>query len=385
MSERKKVRIKDNRFGLSDQMWDDLGDEKNKRKLYNIYTIIQDNEKERQIEAPCDELKQAQRKILDTLIYPCSGPSKFAHGFVRNRSAHTAADRHMDKDILIRIDVKDFFPSIKEAMIRDGLDRWSHSPLKDDLADTVIRVCCLEGRLPQGAPTSPALSNIVCRAMDYHMDCAGRHLMASFTRYADDMIFSARYECIGPIREQPVAGEDPEPAWKCPHYMRKLTRPDERGMCPGCRMAGPSLNQDIPWLISEIEKFGFEVNPEKTRIIRRGKRQRANGLVVNYQKNIPETTGPRVNVDYYLETRAMAKNMLLKEAFGDSLKNKGRVVTGNIQSLIGRIAHVKSTSPQRAPYLNSMVEKIQILRDSSKKNEKRRKALLEELTLKHAT
>ena len=383
MSARKvKVEIKDPRFGLSRKIWDSLGDQRKKKKLYNIFKITQANGKERQIEAPCEELKEAQRKILDTLIYPCAAPSHVAHGFVKSRSPYTAAKNHVDKDIIIRIDIKDFFPSINEEMLRDGVRRWSHRPMsEEEMIDAIIRVCTIDGRLPQGAPTSPALSNIVCRAMDYHMLVAGEHLMAYYTRYADDLVFSARYECISSRLDKDTG----LPAWKCEHYHRKLLRPDERGMCRGCRMAGPSLNQDIPWLVAEIEKFGFQVNQEKTRIQRRGKRQKANGLVVNYEAVDPEIIAPRVNDDYRRETRAMAKDMLLVEAFGDNDINtaKGRRsrLTGDLLTLKGRISHIHSANPKHAEPLSKMAEQIEILQG---KNNARRRDLVKELSERHA-
>ena len=348
--DRAPVVIDDPRFGMSERMWNILDSDTNKRELYEPKIIPKRGGGRRELLVPCEELRDAQRRMLYELIYPCSGPSDQAHGFVRKRSPATAAAHHLDKDVVLCMDVKDFFPSITEEMVKERVGIWTFDPLKKDFLDTVVKVCMFEGKLPQGAPTSPAISNIVCRPLDFILSEASVHMMLSFTRYADDFVWSARDECIGPIR-------DGKPAWKCEHYMKKLTTVGEHGRCDGCRMQGPKLNKIIPWATKQIEEFGFKVNTAKTTLVRRGdhaKAQRVNGLVVNEGADYP-----RVGRAYRKNTKAMLRSLVSRKVWGDKARRQEGLV--DIRRLMSRVSFIQSAHKPHADRLWSMVDHYRIL------------------------
>jgi RNA-directed DNA polymerase len=127
-----------------------------------------------------------QRRILYRLLNPLPmHPS--ATGFVRGRSIVDNARPHVGSGVVINLDLADFFPTITTervaAMFR-GLG-WD-----SDSATILSRICSDEGRLPQGAPTSPAISNLVCRRLDERLSGLVTSFKGHYTRYADDITLS---------------------------------------------------------------------------------------------------------------------------------------------------------------------------------------------------
>lgn len=140
----------------------------------------------RTIYEPTEELKRVQRLLLRKLLKRLSAHA-CAHGFERGKSTVTGATPHARKAVVIRMDVRDFFGSTKAARVRDYFARvgWD-----SEAAQLLTRLCTHEGSLPQGAPTSPRLSNLVNFKLDARLDALARKCGADYTRYADDMAFS---------------------------------------------------------------------------------------------------------------------------------------------------------------------------------------------------
>ena len=335
------MQITEEKFGLTSSVWDHLRHGRYDQ-LYKEHILPKRNGGQRIIYAPIPPLARAQRRILTDLLYQMM-PSPAAHGFVRRRSIVSAARTHVDACIVIRVDLKDFFPSCTTTLCREALVRWGEQyPDVKEHTDFILTACMREGRLPQGAPTSPALSNLVCRAMDNRMMGVAKKLWARYTRYCDDLVFSARHECQGPIR-------DGAPAWECDHLMEKLAHPDARGMCQGCTMAGAKLNRHLPWFFSVIESEGFQVNYDKTRIARRKKRQTVNGLVVNHGKD-----HPRVNKHFRRKTRAMLNRLLVRQQTGH---DDGQPYA-SLAHVTGRIAHIHQADPEAARPLYDQLNQL---------------------------
>lgn len=117
-----------------------------------------------------------------------------AHGFVPGRSVATNAQVHLQAGakVLVHFDIKDFFPSITQEMVVAALLR---AGLPYDQASHIAYICTLEGRLPQGAPTSPYLANIVAYRMDVRLAAlAEQWAEATYTRYADDLTFGFAWD-----------------------------------------------------------------------------------------------------------------------------------------------------------------------------------------------
>ena len=227
---------------------------------YSEFTIPKRRGGERRIEAPSDALKALQRRILQRLL----NPLKFhpaATGFVPGRSIVDHARPHVGQGAVINIDLADFFPSIQVGRVREAFRvlGWNRAA-----ADILANLCTHNGHLPQGAPTSPALSNLVCRRMDARFDALARKCGGHYTRYADDLTFS--FPGFGSNRRR-----KPKPKGQ---PLRRRPRNPSRGLLRTIRQI--------------VEGEGFTIQrKKKVRVQRPHQRQTAAGLLVNRAVNLP--------------------------------------------------------------------------------------------------
>jgi hypothetical protein len=257
----------------------------------------------RAIDAPSEALKDLQRRILRRLLAPLP-VHPAATGFVRGRSIVDNARPHAARGVVINIDLADFFPSITAARVR-ALFRalgWG-----GEAANILTNICTHEGRLPQGAPTSPAISNLVCRKLDARLaalmsatelrrfevrDPRTGEIIArsaaqeiedgSYTRYADDLTFSLPAFGRNRRRIPPPKGR--------PKILRP--RPPSRALLAHIRQI--------------IEAEGFRIQKKKkVRVQRAHQRQTATGLVVNAKVNLPRTVRRRIRALQHRERRGL--------------------------------------------------------------------------------
>lgn len=155
-------------------------------QAYHVFPISQ-GVKTRTVTAPSLPLKTRQRWIL-TEILPRFEVSPRAHGFEPGRSIKTNAELHAGHEYALCLDIHDFFPSIrKESVIRVFLEAGYSRGASSALAE----VCCFKKALPQGAPTSPRLSNIIFKELDERLEAMARRRGITYSRYADDLTFSS--------------------------------------------------------------------------------------------------------------------------------------------------------------------------------------------------
>lgn len=141
---------------------------------------------ERLIDEPERQLKRVQRLILRRLLGQLrSHPA--AHGFEHGRSIVTNALPHARRAVVLRLDVQDFFPSTKPERVQAYFRRVGWGA---EASALLAKLCTHRGGLPQGAPTSPRLSNLVNFRLDARLTALARRHGAAYTRYADDMTFS---------------------------------------------------------------------------------------------------------------------------------------------------------------------------------------------------
>ena len=226
---------------------------------YIRYAIPKKSGGVRNISAPMPRLKSVQRAILDQLLSKVS-ISEFAHGFASEKSIVSNAKPHLKADIVVNMDLKDFFPTLNYKRILGLIKKLGFS---DQIAIILSLICTepieekvkIDGEiffinegerlLPQGAPTSPMLTNIICYRMDQRMAGIARKLGFTFTRYADDMTFSGSEET------------------------RK------------------NLKKLIWQTRAVIKDEGFNIHPDKTRIMANGNRKEVTGIVVNEKASVP--------------------------------------------------------------------------------------------------
>jgi hypothetical protein len=222
---------------------------------YRRFTIPKRNGKERPIWAPLPKLKAAQRWILHNIVEKLLVHGA-AHGFLAGRSILSNARVHTNARIVLKMDIESFFPTVT---LRRAKGIFRKAGYREQVA-TLLALLCTEAPreivqhqgkeyyvalgprcLPQGAPTSPALTNTLCLRLDQRLTGLARKLGWRYTRYADDLTFSL----------------------------------------PDGHQGPPNLGKLMGVVRRIVEEEGFAVNPHKTRVHRKGGRQTVTGLVVN--------------------------------------------------------------------------------------------------------
>ncbi len=208
-------------------------------RWYRIFKIPKRNGSERIIEAPEKLLKRIQLWI-QTNVLSCFEVSPYSTAFTPHRNIRNNALFHVNQKIILNCDVRNFFPSLKSALVFDFFRQAGYA---SDVSMMLTRLCTLYGHLPQGAPTSPLLSNLLLLAVDEALsEWAGLHGLR-YSRYADDVTFSGeidaalQFEIIGKIKQ-------------------------------------------------ELSTLGLKLNTAKTKRYHHGQRQLVTGLVVNTQVGV---------------------------------------------------------------------------------------------------
>ncbi len=155
---------------------------------YHSFSVKKRSGQDRYLDAPNDELKEIQRRVYNHLLRD-EAIQSVAKGFVKGRSIIDNAVPHLEPSILVKIDLKNFFGSIESSKV---LRYWAGDGWSSLCSKVLTEICCKNGRLPQGAPTSPALCNVTNRRLDEFLRQIAGRFRASYTRYADDLTFSFR-------------------------------------------------------------------------------------------------------------------------------------------------------------------------------------------------
>jgi retron-type reverse transcriptase len=227
---------------------------------YVRFTVPKKSGGVRELSSPHRSLAAAQRWIFTNILERLPVHAA-AHGFVKGRSIKSNAEPHVAKQVVVNADLKDFFPTITFHRVRGAFEHFGYSPA----AATILALLCTESprrtveyagnkflvatgprALPQGACTSPALSNLIARRMDSRLAGIAAKLGWQYTRYADDLSFSA-------------AG-DAEPETRIGYLLARVRH------------------------IAEDE--GFAVNEKKTRVLRRSAAMAVTGVVVNERPGV---------------------------------------------------------------------------------------------------
>lgn len=160
-----------------------------KEKFYRHFKIKKKLGGERVITVPSPSLMMVQRWIYNHILIS-KKVHYSAHGFTFNKSIITNAQMHIGHKVFLKIDLKDFFPSIPINWIVNYFHEQGYPP---KIAFYMASLCTLNGSLPQGAPTSPILSNIIFYRLDKILYKFSKKNSLTYTRYADDLVFSGDY------------------------------------------------------------------------------------------------------------------------------------------------------------------------------------------------
>lgn len=283
---------------------------------YHRYQIPKKTGGMRAISAPKRALAAAQQKVFLAILSHVK-PEPQAHGFVEGRSILTNAEPHANRKVVMNLDLRDFFPTITFRRVKGLFRSFGYSEhvatvlglllteptrAKAELDGKVFHVALGERFLPQGACTSPAVTNLLCRRLDKRLSKLAANAGFTYTRYADDLTFSS-------------------------------SETDE---------VGRLLRAIRAVLASE----GFTENEKKTRVMRRGRRQEVTGLTVN--------TRPAVPRDEVRELRAILHNAA---RFGLESQNR-RQHPDFAAHLRGRVAYVTMVDPAKGQALRAALNKV---------------------------
>lgn len=260
----------------------------------------------RTLAAPHAKLAAAQEWILANVLAKLP-TEEAAHGFVPGRSTVTNALPHAGKDVVVNVDLEAFFPSIRFSRVRHFFRRLGYSGAVATLLALVCTECprrkvAYDGKtyfvatgprgLPQGACTSPAISNQIARRLDRRLNGLSVKLGFAYTRYADDLTFSA----------------------------------------------APGLREKVAYLLARVRHIaadeGFALNPKKTRVQRPESRQSVTGLVVNVAPAVPRDAVRRLRA-------------ILHRAKAEGLEAQNREGHPNFRGWVeGMIAYISMVKPE---------------------------------------
>ena len=267
----------------------------------------------RVIEAPKPRLKWIQQRVLAGILDRIP-PHPAAHGFVKGRSVKTFAAPHVGQRVVLRLDLRDFFPSICGARIQSLFRTLGYPEKVADLLGGIATNCVprdvardpmfARPHLPQGAPTSPALANMCFYRADCRLAGLAESAGASYTRYADDLAFSG--------------GEE---------FHRRVERFSVH-------------------VAAVLHDEGFAVHHRKTRIMRQGVRQHLAGIVANQRLNIWRADYDRL--------KAILTNC---GRFGPAGQNREDHPDFRAH-LEGRVSYVASIHPKKGEKLRAILRTI---------------------------
>lgn len=240
---------------------------------YNSFEISKKSGGVRKIDAPTQILKVIQRKLSrclynyhDDILKEHNINVNISHAFERKKGIISNAKIHRNKRYILNVDLKDFFDCFHFGRVKGFFVSNEYFKLPEEVATVIAQLTCYNGKLPQGAPTSPIITNYICNILDYKILSLAKKYHLDYTRYADDLTFST----------------------------------NDKKFVDNFDVFFKSLD-------SIITKNGFKINEKKTRLVFKDSRQTVTGLIVNKRINVSNT--------YYKATRAMANSLYTKGEF----------------------------------------------------------------------
>ncbi len=296
------------------------------KSRYAKFSIKKKSGADRIIHAPNKGLKSIQR-CLNLIFQVMTDVHPAANGFVPNKSIVDNARVHTNSLYVYNIDLKDFFPSIEAGRI---WGRIQYAPFnlnkkngREELANIIVWLCTESMEverldqnqewkitkcnvLPQGAPTSPTLTNIICQQLDFYLSAVAKRFGLRYSRYADDISFSSMHNVFQ----------------KEGDFIKEIHR--------------------------IIAAQGFHIKDSKTRLQKEGFRQEVTGLIVNTKANVPQRYIKQLRVwIYYWEKYGYEKAQVVFK-----------------QHYIGDKGHVKKGNPEMANVIAGKLEYLRMVKGS---------------------
>lgn len=288
---------------------------------YHHFNIPKKSGGKRKISAPSRGLSHLLRYV-NIMLKAVYQPSEFAMGFVEGRSVVDNASKHIGQNYIFNTDIENFFPSIPQPRV---WKRFQLPPfnLNQEIASILAGLCCIREEqedgnvvyvLPQGAPTSPLITNAICDRLDRKLSGLARRFNLHYSRYADDITFSSMHN---------VYQEDGD-------FKKELQR--------------------------IIEGQGFQINIGKTRLQKQGARQEVTGLIVSCRVNTSRTYIAEIrNILHIWEKYGY--NDAYKRFYPHYKEQKGHVKKGEPMLenvLYGKLQYLKMVKGEKDPVYMSL-------------------------------
>lgn len=266
---------------------------------YEKITLYKKSGGTRKIYAPCATLKYVQQRILSQILRYMP-VSRYATAYVEGRSLRENATPHIAKKYLLKMDITDFFGSITFQQVMSSAFNANYFP--KHIGYILTSLCCKDDFLPQGAPTSPCLSNIVMKNFDEAIGSWCEERGISYSRYSDDLTFSADTKLF--------------------HVYEKV-----------CSMLG---------------EMGFEVNRKKTKFITNASRQSVTGIVVNEKTSIPREYKRKLRQEIFYVLKYGVEDCIIKRE--DVKYVEGHYIDWRryLAQLQGKVEYVLGVEPDNA-------------------------------------
>ena len=286
---------------------------------YTTFEIPKRNGETRTICAPSGDLKILQVKLSNILwlyqksIWEEKGiKPNVSHAFEKEKSIITNARIHRNKRFVLNLDLENFFDCFHFGRVQGYFEKNNNFKLPHDVAVILAQLTCYQGRLPQGAPSSPIITNLICQSLDTYLLRVAKKYKLDYTRYADDLTFSTNDRHFVENQEEFLAEAN-----------------------------------------AAIKRAGFSINEKKTRLQFKDSRQEVTGLIVNKKLN--------VNHSYVRKTRAMAHQLYTT---GEYLIDG---VPGTLKQLEGRFSFI-----DQLDHYNNILDPQEIKHDAFNLNGRER-------------
>ncbi len=232
-------------------------------RFYSQAKIPKKNGGYRELNIPSVELKYIQRWILDHILSNIK-ISDYATGFCTNKSILDNARVHLNKHCIVNLDIKDFFPSITFERVYRIFSYYGYT---NEVSFALAKLCTFRGKLPQGSPASPCISNICCLRLDVRLNAVACKYEATYSRYADDITFSGNNDIktIVSVASQIIADEQ----YSVNKKKIRIAYPHQRQEVTGLLVNGSqvripkSYKRSLYQQLFYCSKFGVQSHLEK--------------------------------------------------------------------------------------------------------------------------
>lgn len=309
---------------------------------YRQFKIKKKTGGERTITAPRNRSFKLILSYINEILKSMYTPSAYAMGFAEGRSIADNAKKHKGMNYVFNLDLKDFFPSIEQARV------WKRLQLAPfnfpvSVANIIAGMCCMKESiqaedgsqtsryvLPQGAPTSPIITNMVCDNLDRRLAGVAKRFGLNYTRYADDITFSSMHNVY-----------------------------QENG----------AFRKEVWRIISEQ---GFTINDKKTRLQKKGSRQEVTGIIVSDKINVTRDYVRDIrNILYMWEKYGYG--VAFAKFFPKYKAEKGHVKKGNpdlINVIDGKLQYLKMVKGEEDSVWQRLYSRFQALAEEARSSQK---------------